>query len=105
MNARERVLEWLAAREPPAPALLAQRLERFVRALPEARLDATMTRTMCALGLHALEGSLARGETGDAAALDLLAADAFVTYAFEAAAEEGLDVTPVAARLLAEVAR
>lgn len=105
MNARERVLEWLAAREPAAPALLAERLDRFARALPEARLDATMTRTMCALGLHALEGSLARGETGDEAALDLLAADAFVTYAFEAAAEEGLDVTPVAARLLAEVER
>ena len=105
MNARERVLAWLAAREPAAPALLAQRLGRLVRALPDARLDATMTEAMCALGLHALEGSLARGETGDEAALDLLAADAFVTYAFEAAAEEGLDVTPVAVRLLAEAAR
>jgi hypothetical protein len=105
MITRGQVLEWLAARAPAAPALLAERLDRFVRALPEARLDATMTRAMCALGLRALEGSLARGETGDDAALDLLAADAFVTYAFEAAAEDGLDVGPVAAHLLERVVR
>ena len=36
-------------------------------------------------------------------ALDLLAADAFVTYAFEAAAEEGVEVAPLVSRLLAEV--
>jgi hypothetical protein len=38
-------------------------------------------------------------------ALDLLAADSFVTYAFEAAAEEGLDVGPVAAHLLERAVR
>jgi len=105
MSARERVLKWLAAREPAAPALLAQRLERFVRALPEERLGDSMTTAMSALGILALEGSLARGETGDDAALDLLTADAFVTYAFEAAAEEGLDVGPVAAHLLERAVR
>ena len=102
---RERVLAWLASREPAAPAELAARLERCVAALPEERLGDTMTRAMSALGVFALEGSLAKGETGDEAAMDLLTADAFVTYAFEAAAEEGLDVNPVAAKLLEEVAR
>ena len=105
MIARGQVLEWLAARAPAAPALLAERLDRFARALPEERLGDSLTAAMGALGIVALEGSLARGETGDEVALDLLAADAFVTYSFEAAAEEGLDVTSVAARLLAEAAR
>ena len=44
------------------------------------------------LGRHALDCSLGRGETGNDVALDLLAADAFVTYAFEAAAQESADV-------------
>jgi hypothetical protein len=105
MIARGQVLAWLAARAPAAPALLAERLDRFAHALPEERLGDSMTAAMSALGIVALEGSLARGETGDDAALDLLAADAFVTYAFEAAAEEGLDVGPVAAHLLEWAAR
>lgn len=100
MTPRERVIEWLAAREPAAPAEFVARLEGFARALPDERFGPSLTQAMSALGIFALEGSLARGETGEEAALDLLAADAFVTYAFEAAVEEGLDVGPVAARLL-----
>jgi len=38
-----------------------------------------------------------------AAAMELLAADAFVTYAFEAASEEGSDVTGLAHQLLTMV--
>jgi len=97
---RESVRAWLAARTPPAPALLAERLEVFVRTAPAERLDGTMTDALGALGLLALQASLARGETGDEVALDLLAADAFVTYAFEAAVEEGADVGRLAAELL-----
>ena len=100
MTPRERVIGWILAREPAAPAVLAARLEAFARALPDAAFDASLTQAMSALGILALESSLGRGETGDEAALDLLAADAFVTYAFEAAVEEGLDVGPVAAKLL-----
>lgn len=100
MSTREQVLAWLAARQPAAPALLTERMGHFVRALPDERFGGSMTQAMSALGIFALEGSLARGETGGECALDLLAADAFVTYAFEAAAEEGLDVSPVAASLL-----
>ena len=100
MSARARVEAWLAARTPPAPALLAERLATHVRAVPPERLGGSMTDAMGALGLAALQASLARGETGDEAALDLLAADAFVTYAFEAAAEEGVEVSPVSESLL-----
>lgn len=97
---REQVRAWLAARTPPVPALLAERLEVFVRAAAAERLAGTETDALGALGLLALQGSLARGETGDEVALDLLAADAFVTYAFEAASEEGADVGRSAAELL-----
>jgi hypothetical protein len=97
---RERLRAWLASRTPPAPALLAARLEGFVRTAPAERLQGTETDALGALGLLALQASLARGETGDEVALDLLAADAFVTYAFEAAAEEGDDVGRLAADLL-----
>jgi len=98
---REEVRAWLAARTPPAPALLAARLDGFVRTAPADRLVGTMTDALGALGLLALRVSLARGETGDEVAMDLLAADAFVTYAFEMAAEEGADVGRLAAELLA----
>ena len=91
---------WLAARTPPAPALLAERLDGFVRTAPAERLEGTETDVLGALGLLALQASLARGETGDEVALDLLAADAFVTYAFEAAAEQDADVGRLAAELL-----
>ena len=105
MSGQGRVLAWLRARTPEPPRLLQERLERHVRAVPAERLGATMTDAMGALGLIALDASLARGETGDEAALDLLAADAFVTYAFEAAAEEGVEVDSMARMLLAKAVR
>lgn len=97
---RETLRVWLIARTPPAPALLAERLEGFVRTAPAERLAGTTTLALGALGLLALQASLDRGEAGDEVALDLLAADAFVTYAFEAAAEEGADIGRLAADLL-----
>ena len=89
---REDVLRWLAERLPSAPPLLAWRLDELVRAAPPEAFRGSMTETMGRLGIVALDRSTARGETGDEVALDLLAADAFVTYAFEAAAEEDADV-------------
>ncbi|MGD0484082.1 MAG: hypothetical protein ABSB58_05425 [Gemmatimonadales bacterium] len=101
---RDDVVAWLVAREPAAPAGLAERLLGFAQAAPAERLGGTMTQAMSGLGLFALDGSVARGETGDEVALDLLAADAFVTYAFEAAAEEGADVRQAAADLITRMA-
>ena len=100
---REAVLAWLGSREPAAPALLADRLAALANQAPPAPLGATMTDTMQALGRFALERSLARGEEGSDVALDLLAADAFVTYAFEAAAEEGVDVRRAVRDVLARM--
>ncbi len=97
---REDVAAWLLARVPPAPAALAARMAGIAREAPAAALGGGMTETMSALGRHALGRSLARGATGDDVALDLLAADAFVTYAFEAAAEERADVRRVVTELI-----
>ncbi len=79
---RAAVLEWLARRRPAPPDTL------------RAHLAAAVTDRAGALADHlALEGAalLARVTespgSGRERALDLLAADAFVTYAFEAQAE------------------
>jgi hypothetical protein len=100
---RDDVVAWLAAREPAAPALLAGRLAAVAREVPAERLGGSMTDAMSELGLYTLDRSLGRGETGNEVALDLLAADAFVTYAFEAAAEEDADVGRAARDLVGRV--
>lgn len=89
MNAA--TLDWLASRRPPAPPALQARIASALDdtalrpaggppdewAIAERCLDA-------AVGL--LDELLERPGAGREAALDLLTADALVTYAFEAAA-------------------
>ena len=76
---------WLASRTPPSPPELAVHLTQHTRTLPSGDdltaglLDAGDAAFACVLE--------SGGETRDAA-LDLLSADAFVTYAFEAAADD-----------------
>ncbi len=96
---------WLAARSPQRPAALAARMAELIDAGRPAPPEAsrTMAETLSTLGLQALAGVTA-APPGARIALDLLAADAFVTYAFEAASEEGEDVAPLVARLLREAA-
>lgn len=92
---RAAVLEWLARRHPAPPDSL------------RAHLATAVTDRAAALPDHlALEGAalLARvmGSPGSGRerALDLLAADAFVTYAFEAQAEADVaGLTALAARI------
>jgi hypothetical protein len=81
------VADWLATRTPEPPAELAERvrralgpmLERSAREVPDAALAAA----------EAMLRELRRdGCACRAQALDLLAVDALVTYAFEAASEE-----------------
>jgi len=87
---RREVLAWLDARRPaPPPAL-------------RAHLDAALTDSdewlpahLVELGEAMLDRVTERPEGGRELALDLLAADAFVTYAFEAQAEA--DVVGLAA--------
>ncbi|HEX7048732.1 MAG TPA: hypothetical protein VF188_00870 [Longimicrobiales bacterium] len=102
------VLEWLDARQPAAPEGLRARMAEAVSAPATARLAAEH----CAAGAAAPGAAPTRGAWlaavlaaaavvtmrrvlaapgGRAAAYDLLAADALLTYACEAAAEAGLD--------------
>lgn len=85
---REDVRAWLDSRKPAPPGTLRERLDRAV----EERLPAPGSQLpayLAQLGRRLLDGVAARPEGGRELALDLLAADAFATYAFEAQAEEG----------------
>jgi hypothetical protein len=86
---RDAVLAWLDGRRPPSlrpPATL------------RAHLDAAVTDSelplpdhLALLGERLLARVTAHSPGGRALALDLLAADAFITYAFEAQAEANMD--------------
>jgi hypothetical protein len=83
---RAEVLAWLGTRKPAPPQALRERLERAVHELlaaPGSLLPVHLAR----LGRELLDGVAARPGGGRELALDLLAADAFATYAFEAQAE------------------
>ena len=127
---RASVRAWLVAREPSPPAVLATRLSQCVDSAPdEIFACGDLATVVGALGTWLLKTALGHHEAASdaapdagrpahdssdappagsrpgsrAAALDLLAADALVTYAFEAAAGEGTDVTPLADGLLAQI--
>jgi hypothetical protein len=92
---RTELLDWLDARRPAPPPTLRAHLGRRVQegpgALPDHLADA---------GRALLARVLARPESGRELALDLLAADALVTYAFEAQAELDPDgLVPLARRI------
>ena len=78
---------WLAAREPEAPPALTACVRDLFEAHPEwerlSRVDAFIEASEVLLR-RVLEG----GAVARANALDLLAADACVTWAFEAAADD-----------------
>jgi hypothetical protein len=102
---RARLHAWLAARQPAPPAELHAQLALLVDAAPEAALAGdSVAEAAGALGVATLGDLVRRPPGGARRAMELLAADAFVTYAFEAAAEDGRDVTELAQRLLAAVA-
>ncbi|HEV8511054.1 MAG TPA: hypothetical protein VGQ48_11445 [Gemmatimonadales bacterium] len=81
---RDEVLAWLDARRPVPPETLREHLRGAVHDAPLG-LDAHLAE----LGRELLAKVASRPAGGRELALDLLAADAFVTYAFEAQAEEG----------------
>jgi len=81
---RAQVLAWLETRRPVPPASLRERLRSAVHDSPDG-LVAHLARH----GRELLDTVAARPNGGRELALDLLAADAFATYAFEAQAEEG----------------
>ncbi len=85
---RDQVLAWLDMRRPAPPDTLRQRLRSAVHDAPEALVG-----HLARLGRELLDDVAARPEGGRELALDLLAADAFATYACEAHAEKE-DRTP-----------
>jgi len=81
------VAQWLATREPAPPEALRMRLQAALG--PDAQGDRADAAVAClAAGERLLAGVLASENEGRDCALDLLAADALVTYAFEAASDE-----------------
>jgi hypothetical protein len=84
-------VQWLAARLPAPPVALADRIVAAVRATEAAYRAPGASRTLPTLlgdaGVDLLRSTLRH--SGDDVALDLLAADALLTYACEAAAELG----------------
>ena len=89
---------WLAAHSEQPPVALRARLDGILNAA-SATPDAPVARALLDAGQTLLSTILGSGSTQRDAALDLLAADALVTYAFEAAAEEPamIDVRAAAA--------
>ena len=79
------VLAWLQARTPPPPAAM---LARVVKALgTRAGEDAAQSSALCLdAATELLDELLTQDPLGRESAIDLLAVDALVTYAFEAAA-------------------
>ena len=95
--------EWVSAIDPRPPAALAERLVvllapfagRPVDLVPESCLEA---------GERVLDELLASGSTSRGSALDLLAVDALVTYAFQEAAHDPTRLEARAARAMARIA-
>lgn len=97
MNARR----WIAERPEQPPVRLRARLDEVtgvaVESVPAA--DA-----LAAAGRDLVGSLLAAGATARDAALDLLAADALVTYAFEAAADDPASLDARAAATMRAIA-
>jgi hypothetical protein len=89
---RSALRAWLAARRPAPPAVLRAHLDA---SLGDAPADLPLVDQLAWLGQRFLARVSAQSAGGRELALDLLAADAFVAYAFEAQAEA--DVSGLAA--------
>ena len=96
---------WLATREPVPPPALAARLRELI-GMSALATDARQTpEVLLRTGETVLERLLREAATTRESALDLLAADALVTYAFEAAAEEPETLTTRVSRAMVTIAR
>ncbi|MEO6211600.1 MAG: hypothetical protein ABIQ10_15945 [Gemmatimonadaceae bacterium] len=96
--------EWLSARTPAPPPPLAARL----RVLLGARLSdpsSSAHEVVLATAESLLAELIALGCAGRARALDLLAVDAMVTYAFEAASESPETLAARATSAMAAIAK
>ena len=90
--------DWLASREPSPPPELSARLAEVVGTTVCA--DAAELPDVLAVASQRLLAGLCDDRS---AALDLLAADALITYALEAAADNRADVEGAAGRVIAAI--
>jgi hypothetical protein len=101
------LVAWLERRAEQAPASLSPRMAEAVRSVSESSRDSLVELSSRA-GERLLTLLLAQGCGPRSAAPELLAADALVTYAFEAAAEDpsqtARDIEASAARAMARIA-
>lgn len=90
---------WLASREPQAPPQLFERLSDIVG---EEALNGEMTaHVLLECGISTLRSALSDRD----GALDLLAADALITYSMEAAAEDCATMDETATEAIQRIAR
>jgi hypothetical protein len=94
---------WLDARRPIAPAALRARIDSALGSDLHADVDA-ISDTLLGAGERLARSLLEAEATSRDAALDLLAADALVTYAFEAASERSAELPSRAAAAMARIA-
>lgn len=97
------VAEWLAFRSPPAPPALLARMRELL-ADEGSRPVADAPQVCLSAGESRLAVLLAHGATDRKSALDLLAVDALVSYAFEAAANDPETLEQVATDAMTRIA-
>jgi hypothetical protein len=96
---------WLAEREPAPPPALAGRLRELLGAAALASDAREAPEVLLRAGEAVLGRLLHEAASTRESALDLLAADALVTYAFEAASAQPGTLEARAGRAMAEIAR
>jgi hypothetical protein len=95
--------EWLASRVPAPPPVLRARLQAALE--PSLSRDRRDTADLCLRAGERLAETLLREQcTTRDSALDLLTADALVTYAFEAASESPADIAARASEAMVRIA-
>jgi hypothetical protein len=94
--------EWLGSRQPAPPDALLARMRAEIRKLGISESDVD-SKALADTGASILKTLDEAGCTERATALDLLAADALFTYAFEAAAESRSEIEAAADYVLGKV--
>ncbi len=94
---------WLDARRPVPPAALRTRIDIALGTDLNADAD-EVSGTLLDAGERIVRALLEADATSREAALDLLAADALVTYAFEAASERPAELSSRAAAAMTRIA-
>lgn len=94
---------WLDARRPEPPAALRARIDAALGDDLHGDVDDVAERLLRA-GERLVQSLLGENATSRGSAIDLLAADALVTYAFEAASERPGDLSKRAAAAMVRIA-